>query len=157
MVTWLYNCVKGLLSASTYAGFCRMVEPFHIPLWRQFLAWLVSRFSLFTSDLFSPPHIWVSCRRSLFGSSFCLFIYGRASLALERKSVVPMEKTFMDTEDEYKKYGTLRSLRYIYSNPFRFPISSLGSPNFSSQKSWEEVLAKYTAGAWTLTRQNPEL
>ncbi len=26
--------------------------PFHIPLWRQFLAWIVLRFSLFTSDLF---------------------------------------------------------------------------------------------------------
>ncbi len=33
-----------------------------------------------------------------------------------------------------KKYGTIRSLRYIYSNPFRFLISSLGSPNFPSQK-----------------------
>jgi hypothetical protein len=36
-----------------------------------------------------------------FGSSFCLsifclFIYGRASLAMEGKSVVPMEITFMD-------------------------------------------------------------
>jgi hypothetical protein len=44
-------------------------------------------------------------------------------------------KLFMDTEYKYKKYGTLRSLRYIYSNPFRFPISSLGLPNFPSQKS----------------------
>jgi hypothetical protein len=32
----------------------------------------------------------------------------------------------MDMKDNHKKYGTLRSLRYIYSNPFRFPISSLG-------------------------------
>jgi hypothetical protein len=55
-----------------------------------------------------------------------LFIYGSASLAMEGKSVVPMEITFMDMEEEYKKYGTLRLLRYIYSNPFRFPISSLG-------------------------------
>jgi hypothetical protein len=54
---------------------------------------------------------------------------------MEGKSVVPMEITFMDTEDKYKKYGILRSLRYIYSNPFRFPISSLGLPNFPSQKS----------------------
>jgi hypothetical protein len=38
--------------------------------------------------------------------------------------VVPMEINFMDMEDKYYKYGTLRSLRYIYSNPFRFPISS---------------------------------
>jgi hypothetical protein len=50
-------------------------------------------------------------------------------------TVVPMEITFMNLEDEYKKYGTLRSLRYIYSNPFRFLISSLGLPNFPSQKS----------------------
>ena len=50
-------------------------------------------------------------------------------------TVVPMEITFMDTEDEYKNYGTLRLLRYIYSNPFRFPISSLGLPSFPSQKS----------------------
>jgi hypothetical protein len=49
-------------------------------------------------------------------------------------NVVPMEITFMDTEDEYKQYGTLRSLRYMYSNPFRFLISSLGLPNFPSQK-----------------------
>ncbi len=27
------------------------------------------------------------------------------------KAVVPMEITFMDTEDEYKTYGTLRLLR----------------------------------------------
>jgi hypothetical protein len=47
---------------------------------------------------------------------------------------VPMEITFMDTEDEYKKYGILRSLRYIYSNPFRFLISSLGLPNFFLRK-----------------------
>jgi hypothetical protein len=51
----------------------------------------------------------------------------------------------MDTEDEYLKYGTLSPLRYIYSNPFRFPISSSGSPNFPSQKSCEGALAKYTA------------
>ncbi len=114
MVIWSYYCVKGLLSTSTYAGFCRIIEPFHIPLWRQFFAWIVSRFSRFTSDPFSPPHIWVSCRWSLFGSSFCLFIYGRASLVMEGKSVVPMEITFLDMEDEYKKYGILRSLRYFY-------------------------------------------
>ncbi len=54
---------------------------------------------------------------------------------MERKSDVPMEITFMDMEDKYKKYGTLRSLRYIYSNSVRFLISSLGLPNFSSQKS----------------------
>ncbi len=36
------------------------------------------------------------------GSSFYVFIYGRANLALEGKSVVPMEITFMDTEDKYK-------------------------------------------------------
>jgi hypothetical protein len=39
---------------------------------------------------------------------------------------MPMEITFMDMEDKYLKYGTLQKLRYIYSNPFRFPISSLG-------------------------------
>jgi hypothetical protein len=41
-----------------------------------------------------------------------------------------MEITFMDMEDKNKKFGTLRSLRYIYSNPFRFPISFLGLPIF---------------------------
>jgi hypothetical protein len=41
---------------------------------------------------------------------------------MKGKSVVPMETTFMDTEDEYYKYGTLSPLRYIHSNPFRFPI-----------------------------------
>ncbi len=71
-------------------------RPFHIPLWRQLLAWVVLRFSLFTSDPFSPPHIQVSCRWSFSGSIFCLFIYGRASLAMEGKSVMPMEITFID-------------------------------------------------------------
>ena len=157
MVTQPYYCVKGSLNASTYTEFCRIVEPFHIPLWRKFLAWIVLRFHFLPLILFSPPHIWVSCRWSLFGSSFCLFILCRASLAMAGKSFVPLEITFMDTEDEYKKYGILRSLRYIYSNPFRFPISSLGRPNFPSQKSWEGALAKYTTDAWTSTRQNPEL
>jgi hypothetical protein len=67
---------------------------------------------------------------------------------------VPMEITYMDTEDEYKKYGTLSPLRYIYSNPFRFPNFSLGLPNFSSEKSLEGVLANYTADNQTSTRQN---
>jgi hypothetical protein len=52
---------------------------------------------------------------------------------MEGKSVAPMEITSMDTEDEYKKYGTVRLLRYIHSNLFRFPISSLGLPNIPSQ------------------------
>jgi hypothetical protein len=38
----------------------------------------------------------VSCRWSFSGSIFCLFIHGRASLAMEGKSVMPMEITFMD-------------------------------------------------------------
>jgi hypothetical protein len=67
--------------------------------------------------------------------------------------VVPMEITYLDTKDDYKKYGTLSPLRYIYSNPLRFPISSLGSPNFPSEKSLEGALAKYTANDQTLTRQ----
>jgi hypothetical protein len=54
---------------------------------------------------------------------------------MEGKSVVPMEITFMDMEDEYKKYGILRLIRYTYSNPFRFPISTLGLPNIPAQKS----------------------
>ncbi len=53
---------------------------------------------------------------------------------MEGKSVVPMEITYMDTEDDYKKYGTLSPLRYIYSNLFRFSISSLGLPNIPSQE-----------------------
>jgi hypothetical protein len=65
-----------------------------------------------------------------------------------------MEITYMDTKDEYKKYATLSPLRYIYSNPFRFPISSLGLPNFPSEKSLEGALAKYTANNQTSTRQN---
>jgi hypothetical protein len=44
------------------------------------------------------------------------------------RDVMPMEITFMDMEDKHKKYGTLRSLWYPYSNPFRFLISSLGLP-----------------------------
>jgi hypothetical protein len=44
--------------------------------------------------------------------------------------VMPMEIIFMDMEDKHLKYGTLRSLRYIHSNPFRFPISSLSLPIF---------------------------
>ncbi len=76
--------------------------PFHIPLWRQFLACIVFEFSLFTSDPISPPHIQVRCRWSFSGSSFCVFIYGRASLTMEGKSVMPTEITFMDTEDKDK-------------------------------------------------------
>jgi hypothetical protein len=41
---------------------------------------------------------------------------------MEGKSVMPMEIIFMDMD--------LRSLRYIYSNPFRSPFSSLGSTSF---------------------------
>ena len=66
--------------------------------------------------------------------SLCLVIYGRVSLAMEGKSVVPMEITYMDMEDENKKYGTLSPLRYVYLNPFRFLISSLGSANVPSRE-----------------------
>ncbi len=127
MVTWLYYCVKGLLSASTYAGFCHIVDHSTYPCEDNSQHGFYLRSSLFTSDPFSPLHIWVSCMWSFSGSIFCLFIYGRASLAMEGKSVVPMEITFMDMEDNY---GTLRSLWYIHSNPFRFPISSFGLPIF---------------------------
>ncbi len=63
---------------------------------------------------------------------------------------------FYGYRGQAEKNGTLRSLTYIYSNPLRFPISSLGLPNFPSQKSWEGALAKYTADAWTSIRQNLE-
>ncbi len=42
---------------------------------------------------------------------------------------------------------------WIYSNPFRFPISSLVLPNIPSQEGWEGGLVKYTADTWTSTRQ----
>ncbi len=122
--------------------------PFHIPRWRQLLAWIVFEIFLFTSDLFSPPHIRVSCGWSFSGSRFCLFIYGRASLTMEGKTVVPTEITYMDTEDEYKymvmkihifkvhifnlHMWYLEIIKiHIFKSIFRFPISSLGSPNFS--------------------------
>ncbi len=38
---------------------------FHIPLWRQFLAWNLLEVFTFYLWLFSPPHIQVSCRWSL--------------------------------------------------------------------------------------------
>ncbi len=145
MVTWLNYCVKGLLSASTYAGFCHIVEPFHIPLWRQFLAWIVLRFSLFTSDPFSPPHIQVSCRWSFSWSIFCLFSYGRVSHAMEGKSVVPMEITFMDNGGNIFVLCEFIDYKYSYItwshtneftlnefiwNPYRFLISSMGLLTF---------------------------
>jgi hypothetical protein len=72
-----------------------------------------------------------------------MIIHGRASLAMEGKSVVPMEITFIDMEDKHQKYGTLRSLRYIYTNPFRILISSLGSPIFlfgiAEREQWQNM------------------
>ncbi len=105
----------------------------------------------------------MSCRWSFSGSSFCLFIYGRASLALEGKSVMPIEITYMDTEDKNKYmvskvhvfkvhifkldilYLRITKIHifklhilyleiakiHIFKSMFRFPISSLGLPNFS--------------------------
>ncbi len=75
--------------------------PFHIPLWRQFLAWIVFEvFTFYPWSFFSTSHsseLWVES----FESSFHLFIYGRASLAMEGKSLVPIEITFMDMEDNH--------------------------------------------------------
>jgi hypothetical protein len=57
---------------------------------------------------------------------------------------MPMEIIFMDMEDKHKKYGTLRSIRYIHSNSFRFPISSLGLPIFflriAEKERWQNIL-----------------
>jgi hypothetical protein len=57
-----------------------------------------------------------------------------------------MEITLMDMEDNHWKYGTLRSLRYILSNPFRFPISSLGLPIFflriAEREQWQNTPPK---------------
>ncbi len=119
--------------------------PFHMPLRRQLLAWVVLRFSLFTFDPFSPPHNQVSCRWSFSGPIFHLYIYGRASLAMEGKSVAPMEITFMGNGGNI--FVLCEFIDYINSfiiwshtneftldefiwNPNRFLISSLGSPTF---------------------------
>jgi hypothetical protein len=64
---------------------------------------------------------------------------------MEGESVLPMEMIFMDMEDKYSNYDTLRSLRYIYSKPFRFrfPISSLGLPIFllriTERERWQNM------------------
>ncbi len=79
-----------------YTEICRIIDHFTYPCEDDSQHGLYLRFSLFTSDPFSPPHIRVSCRWSFSGSIFCLLIYGRASLAMEGKSVMPMEITFMD-------------------------------------------------------------
>jgi hypothetical protein len=122
--------------------------PFHIPLWRQFLAWVVfENFTFYLWSFFSTSHsseLWVEFS----GSSFCLFIYGKANLAMEGKSVVPTEITYMDTEDKYKYmvskihifkvhvfklhilYSEIIKI-HIFKSNFRFPISSLGLPVFS--------------------------
>ncbi len=77
-----------------------------------------------------------------------MFIYGRASLAMEGKSVVPTEITYIDTEDEYKYMVSkihifkvhifklhmlyLEIIKiHIFKFIFRFTFFSLGSPNFS--------------------------
>ncbi len=105
MVTWLYHCVKRLLSTSSYAEICCIVDHSKYPCEDNSKHGLYLRFSLFTSDPFSPPHIRVSCRWSFSGSIFCLFIYGKASLAMEGMSVVPMEITFIDNGGKYNLYN----------------------------------------------------
>ncbi len=148
MIIWLHYCIKRLLSASTYTEICCIVDHSTYPCEDKSQHGLYLRFSLFTSDPFSPPHIWVSCGWSFSGSSFCLFIYGRSSLAMKGKSVMPTETTYMDTEDKYKYMvskiqifkvhifklhllylGIIKI--HIFKSIFRFPISSLGLPNFS--------------------------
>jgi hypothetical protein len=61
-----------------------------------------------------------------------------------RGGVVPIEITLIDTEDEYKKYVTLRLLRYIYSNPFRFLIYPWACLIFLLRKAererWQNIL-----------------
>jgi hypothetical protein len=65
-------------------------------------------------------------------------------MATARVTVMSMEITFMDMEDKHQKYGTLKSLRYIYSDPFRFLISSLGLTIFFLRKAereqWQNML-----------------
>jgi hypothetical protein len=66
---------------------------------------------------------------------------------MQGKSVMPMEITFMDMEDKHYTYGTLRSLRYIYSNPFRFPISFLGLPSIFlriAEREWWQNMPQTT-------------
>jgi hypothetical protein len=63
-----------------------------------------------------------------------LYIFSLSTEPVQFAVVVPMEITFMDTEDEYYKYETLSPLRYIHLNPFTFLISSLGLPNIPSQE-----------------------
>jgi hypothetical protein len=75
---------------------------------------------------------------------FCFFIYGRASFAMKGKHVVPMEISFMDDGEKALKYGTLRPLRYLYSNPFRLLISLLGLPIFFHRIAKREQLVKMT-------------
>jgi hypothetical protein len=74
-----------------------------------------------------------------------LFIYGRASLAIEGKSVVPMEITLMDSGENV--FVLYKFIEYVNSyikqictceftlnefiwNPYRFLISFLDLPTF---------------------------
>ncbi len=111
--------MKESLNALTYTGCCRIVNSFHMPLWRQFLVWIVYEVLTFYLWSFSPPHNRVGCRWSSLRSSFGLFIYGRVILATEGKSVMPMDESFLGI---HTIYGTIRTLSYLYFNPLRFLI-----------------------------------
>jgi hypothetical protein len=83
-------------------------------------------------------------------------------------TVMPMEITPMDSggnifvlNEFIKQMNSLYEFVHVNSslnefiwNPYRFPISSLGLPDFPSEKSLEGALAKYTADDRTSTRQN---
>ncbi len=99
----------------------------------------------------SPPNTYSCVQEEILVSSRkCVDDYLLFLCISNKSSVVPMEITFMDTEDKYLKHGTLGSLRYIYSNPFRFPISSLGSPIFllgiAEREQWQNMPP--TANHW---------
>ncbi len=112
---------------------CRVLPycwPFHIPLWRWFSAWIVLEiFTIFLCSFFLHLTFeWVVS--GVFWIQF-MFVH-----LWQRESCQGGEECHAHGNNLYGyggwsiKNGTLSSPWYIYSNPFRFLISSLGLPIF---------------------------
>ena len=183
MVTWPCYCMKGLLSASTYAEFCHIVTIPHAPvktilsidcievftfyLWSFFLhltfEWVVGGVFLgpvsVCSSMAEQVLSWrgrMSCPRKWFIWIWRIFKLDVLYLRITKIHIFNLHKLYLEIIKIYifnLHILYLETIKiHIFKSIFRFPISSLGSLNFSFSETLWGSIGKIYRRQWNINQ-----